>query len=118
MARRPLAILVASTMALFLLVLASAGTLPASASSSAIPPNFDATAMSGNEAEDAPFIGRGVSEVIDVITPLAKLWFGPLTLEFQSESTVSSDCLEYLGVVTAASLCWPSLGDLYPPPVY
>jgi hypothetical protein len=50
MARPLLAILVTSTL---LLALGPAGTFSASASPSAVAPNFDASALRGNEAEDA-----------------------------------------------------------------
>src|SRR5437667_11491962 len=52
MARPLLAPFVASALA-SLLLLVPAGTSAASASTSPLPPNFDATAMPGNEAENA-----------------------------------------------------------------
>jgi hypothetical protein len=53
MARRLPAILVTSMLASLLLALGPAGTFAASASPSAVAPNFDASALRGNEAEDA-----------------------------------------------------------------
>lgn len=53
MAGRSPAIFVTAALALLLLALAPTRTGLASASASSIPPNFDATAMAGNEAENA-----------------------------------------------------------------
>jgi len=119
MARRPLAILVASTMALFLLVLASAGTLPASASSSAIPPNFDATAMSGNEAEDAIAINPTNPENVVVMSTLPDVVAGiAVAVTFDGGKTWTRQVIGTGGgdlgdICCDEQLAWDRFGNLW-----